>query len=84
MNKNLRVNKNGKAAAFATLSRSVLRAGIEPARLLRSQDFKSCVSTKNACQSCGLRYVFVRGLTERYNHSCFHNNMQGLVISKCS
>jgi hypothetical protein len=25
----------------------VLRAGIEPARLLRSQDFKSCVSTSS-------------------------------------
>ena len=26
---------------------NVLRAGIEPARLLRSQDFKSCVSTSS-------------------------------------
>jgi len=29
------------------LSRQVLRAGIEPARLLRAQDFKSCVSTSS-------------------------------------
>ena len=27
--------------------KTVLRAGIEPARLLRAQDFKSCVSTSS-------------------------------------
>jgi hypothetical protein len=45
--KELGENKNGKDRLSNRLSRSVLRAGIEPARLLRSQDFKSCVSTSS-------------------------------------
>jgi site-specific DNA recombinase len=47
INKELRHKKNGKDRLPNRLSRSVLRAGIEPALRLREQDFKSCVSTSS-------------------------------------
>ena len=47
INKELKHEKNGKDRLPNRLSRSVLRAGIEPALRLREQDFKSCVSTSS-------------------------------------
>ena len=47
--------KTRKAAKFRSFSRQVLGAGIEPARLWRAQDFKSCVSTSSTTRAaCGL------------------------------
>lgn len=47
INNELGQKRNGKDREPSRLSRSVLRAGIEPALRLREQDFKSCVSTSS-------------------------------------
>ncbi len=51
LSKSLEQMKNGTSQDFSEKSRSVPGTGLEPVRLLRSQDFKSCVSTNSTTQA---------------------------------
>ena len=51
LSKGLEEMKNGTSQDFSKKSRSVLGTGLEPVRLLRTQDFKSCVSTNSTTQA---------------------------------